>query len=128
MKTQSRRSTSVVCVVEPLNSVRLGCSLCTGLEEEDVFHELSRLLSRIKGNFQLTEIVSCDEYDRWANACAQLTVEAFRNWQWCPNADYYLMNFWSRMVATLPYLKGTKPSMLDTYVPEVCAPRRRSSF
>ena len=91
----------------------------TGLDDENVFHELSRLLSRIKGNFQLTEIVSCDEYDVWVNYCTQITIESFRNWNWGVNADYYLMNFWSRMVATLPYLKGQKASNLETFVPEV---------
>lgn len=91
----------------------------SGIEDEGVFHELSRLLARIKANFQLTEIVGVDEYERWVEYAARITVESLTSWQFGLNADHYLLSFWSRMVATLPYLKGPKPSLLDVFVPQI---------
>ena len=66
----------------------------TGIEDEGVFHELSRLLARIKANFQLTEIVGVDEYERWVEYAARITVESLTSWQFGLNADHYLLSFW----------------------------------
>lgn len=32
---------------------------------------------------------------------------------------YYLLGMWSRLVASVPYLKGDSPSLLDEFVPKI---------
>lgn len=32
---------------------------------------------------------------------------------------YYLLGLWSRLVASVPYLKGDAPSLLDEFVPKI---------
>lgn len=36
-----------------------------------------------------------------------------------PNSIHYLLNFWQRMVASVPYVKANEPHLLDTYTPQV---------
>lgn len=40
-------------------------------------------------------------------------------WQFAPNSVHYLLSLWSRMVASVPYVKTTEPHLLGTYAPEV---------
>lgn len=32
---------------------------------------------------------------------------------------YYLLGLWSRLVTSVPYLKGDAPSLLDEFVPKI---------
>lgn len=41
------------------------------------------------------------------------------SFQWAGSSVYYLLNLWSRSVASVRYLKGDKPNLLDEYVPKV---------
>ena len=41
------------------------------------------------------------------------------SWQWASNSVYYLLSLWSRLVASMPYLKGETPSHLENYVPQI---------
>ncbi|KDD73242.1 hypothetical protein H632_c2390p0, partial [Helicosporidium sp. ATCC 50920] len=50
------------------------------LQEHANFHELCRLLSRIKINYQLAELVALPEYGRWVEAVVSLTLDALRAW------------------------------------------------
>jgi len=50
---------------------------------------------------------------------ATFTIDSFKHWQWAANSVYYLLSLWSRLVASMPYLKGDVPSQLDSYVPQV---------
>lgn len=45
-----------------------------------------------------------------------LTIEYL---QWASNSVYYLLSLWSRLVTSVPYLKGDTPSMLDETVPKI---------
>lgn len=40
-------------------------------------------------------------------------------WQFAPNSVHYLLSFWQRMVASVPYIKAQEPHLLDIYTPEV---------
>ena len=37
----------------------------------------------------------------------------------CTCSVYYLLGLWSRLVSSMPYLKGESPSLLETYVPKI---------
>eukprot|EP00698_Gefionella_okellyi_P000263 TRINITY_DN10225_c0_g1_i1.p1 TRINITY_DN10225_c0_g1~~TRINITY_DN10225_c0_g1_i1.p1 ORF type:complete len:1059 (+),score=225.48 TRINITY_DN10225_c0_g1_i1:26-3202(+) len=90
-----------------------------GLRDPDSYHEFCRLLARLKTNYQLTELVSLDCYRDWIELIAKFTLESFRSWQWASNSIYYLLGLWSRLVASMPYLRGDTPSLLEMYAPQV---------
>ncbi|KAK4339080.1 hypothetical protein RND71_040542 [Anisodus tanguticus] len=39
--------------------------------------------------------------------------------QWASSSVYYLLGLWSRLVSSVPYLKGDTPSLLSEFVPEI---------
>ena len=58
-------------------------------------------------------------YAEWIALVASFTVDSFRHWEWTANSVFYLLSLWSRLVASMPYLKGEAPSHLDRYVPQI---------
>lgn len=94
-----------------------------------MFHSLSclfRLLSRIKPNYQLSELVGSDSYVQWVELSARFTVESFINWRATSTTHFFLLALWSRLISSQPYLKGDKPSHLEAFVPEVAQAYIRS--
>jgi len=99
------------------------CSILTtrfGLQDQDTYHEFSRLLARIKSNFQLNEFVICKGYVQWLDLSATFSQESFKLLEWSNQSVYYILNLWSRLVASKPYLKSEHESYLDKYVPDIC--------
>ncbi|KAL6051841.1 exportin-7 isoform X1 [Balamuthia mandrillaris] len=91
----------------------------TGLNHVSNHHELSRLLARLKANYQLNHIVSTEGYEQWVDLVAKFTVTTIKAWQWAPNSVYYLLNLWSRMVASIQYSKPEVRTQLDVYGPQI---------
>lgn len=60
-----------------------------------------------------------DSYNEWIQMVAQFTVNSLNSWQWASGSVYYLMGLWSRLVSSMPYLKGESPSLLETYIPKI---------
>ncbi|CAL5227709.1 g10719 [Coccomyxa viridis] len=90
-----------------------------GLALHANYHEFCRLLGRLKTNYQLAELVNVEKYHEWIQLVAELTVSSLNSWQWASNSVYYLLGLWSRLVSSMPYLKGESPSLLETYVPKI---------
>ncbi|CAK0751589.1 hypothetical protein CVIRNUC_002079 [Coccomyxa viridis] len=90
-----------------------------GLAEHANYHEFCRLLGRLKTNYQLAELVNVEKYHEWIQLVAELTVSSLNSWQWASNSVFYLLGLWSRLVSSMPYLKGESPSLLETYVPKI---------
>ena len=90
-----------------------------GLGEHANYHEFCRLLSRLKTNYQLSELVAVDGYQQWIQLVAEFTLTSLQSWQWASSSVYYLLTLWSRLISSVPYLKGEAPSMLDAYVPRI---------
>jgi hypothetical protein len=90
-----------------------------GLAEHGNYHELCRLLGRLKTNYQLSELVAADCYAEWVSLVAQATVDSLSAWQWASGSVYYLLGLWARLVSSTPYLKGDAPSLLDECVPKI---------
>ena len=90
-----------------------------GLQEHANYHEFCRLLSRLKTNYQLSELVAVEGYQRWIQLVAEFTLKSLQSWQWASSSVYYLLTLWSRLISSVPYLKGDAPSMLDAYVPKI---------
>ena len=90
-----------------------------GLQHHENYHEFCRLLGRLKTNYQLSELVGLEVYPEWTGLVADFTIESLKSWQWASSSVYYLLGLWSRLVSSVPYLKGDKPSLLETQVPRI---------
>ncbi|KAJ3676579.1 hypothetical protein LUZ60_003991 [Juncus effusus] len=90
-----------------------------GLADHDNYHEFCRLIGRFKVNYQLAELLSVEIYGEWIRLVAEFTVKSLQSWQWASSSVYYLLSLWSRLVTSVPYLKGDAPSLLDETVPKI---------
>ncbi|KAL5715586.1 hypothetical protein ACHQM5_017387 [Ranunculus cassubicifolius] len=90
-----------------------------GLADHENYHEYCRLLGRFKVNYQLSELVNVDGYSDWIRLVAELTSKSLQSWQWASSSVYYLLGLWSRLVTSVPYLKGDTPSLLEEFVPRI---------
>ncbi|XP_062227825.1 uncharacterized protein LOC133926086 isoform X3 [Phragmites australis] len=90
-----------------------------GLADHDNYHEFCRLLGRFKVNYQLSELLNVEFYGEWIGLVAEFTTRSLLSWQWASNSVYYLLSLWSRLVTSVPYLKGETPSLLDETVPKI---------
>ncbi|CAA3005623.1 exportin-7 isoform X1 [Olea europaea subsp. europaea] len=90
-----------------------------GLADHDNYHEFCRLLGRFKVNYQLSELVTMEGYVDWIRLVAEFTSKSLQSWQWASSSVYYLLGLWSRLVSSVPYLKGDAPSLLDEFVPKI---------
>ncbi|KAK1578194.1 hypothetical protein Q3G72_028343 [Acer saccharum] len=90
-----------------------------GLADHDNYHEYCRLLGRFRVNYQLSELVNVEGYSDWIRLVAEFTLQSLQSWQWASSSVYYLLGLWSRLVTSVPYLKGDAPSLLDEFVPKI---------
>ncbi|KAM0944113.1 putative importin-beta domain, armadillo-like helical, exportin [Dioscorea sansibarensis] len=90
-----------------------------GLADHDNYHEFCRLLGRFKVNYQLSELMNVEIYSDWIRLVAEFTAKSLQSWQWASNSVYYLLGLWSRLVTSVPYLKGDTPSLLEETVPKI---------
>uniref|UniRef100_M8CQS6 Exportin-7/Ran-binding protein 17 TPR repeats domain-containing protein n=1 Tax=Aegilops tauschii TaxID=37682 RepID=M8CQS6_AEGTA len=90
-----------------------------GLADHGNYHEFCRLLGRFKVNYQLSELLNVEFYGEWLGLVAEFTTKSLLSWQWASNSVYYLLSLWSRLVTSVPYLKGDTPSLLDETVPKI---------
>ncbi|KAK4410871.1 Exportin-7-B [Sesamum angolense] len=67
----------------------------------------------------LSELVTMEGYGDWIRLVAEFTSKSLLSWQWASSSVYYLLGLWSRLVSSVPYLKGDAPSLLDEYVPKI---------
>lgn len=63
--------------------------------------------------------MAVDNYNEWIQLVAQLTIDSLNSWQWAKDSVYYLLGLWSRLVSSMPYLKGDSPSLLEANVPKI---------
>ncbi|GLT62173.1 hypothetical protein SLA2020_348300 [Shorea laevis] len=68
---------------------------------------------------QLSELVTVEGYSDWIRLVAEFTLKSLQSWQWASSSVYYLLGLWSRLVTSVPYLKGDAPSLLDEFVPKI---------
>lgn len=90
-----------------------------GLQHHANYHEFCRLLGRLKTNYQLSELVGLSSYTEWVQLVADFTVSSLNSWAWASGSVYYLLGLWSRLVSSVPYLKGDAPSLLEVHVPRI---------
>lgn len=76
-----------------------------GLKDEACYHNFCKLLSRIKNNQQLTDLIKSEGYAEWLNLTASFTIEACNNPSWSSNSMNYILGLWGRLVASVPYAR-----------------------
>ena len=97
-----------------------------GLDDPDTYHELCRLFAALKANHQLLELINAKEYPEFIELLTQFSVDLFQQWKWSEpgspyvsNCVYYVLHLWSRLIASLPYLKPGADSRLEQHAPRV---------
>ncbi|GFZ09350.1 ARM repeat superfamily protein [Actinidia rufa] len=90
-----------------------------GLADHDNYHEFCRLVGRFKVNYQLSELVNMEGYSSWISLVTEFTLKSLQSWQWASSGVYYLLGLWSRLVTSVPYLKGNSPNLLNEFVPKI---------
>ncbi|XWS57087.1 hypothetical protein CRYUN_Cryun09bG0141600 [Craigia yunnanensis] len=68
---------------------------------------------------ELSELVNVEGYSDWIRLVAEFTLNSLQSWQWPSSSVYYLLGLWSRLMSSVPYLKGDAPSLLDEFVPKI---------
>ena len=63
--------------------------------------------------------VSVESYPEWIQLVADFTIKSLNSWQWASASIFYLLGLWSRLVSSMPYLKGDAPSYMETCVPKI---------
>ncbi|KHN87609.1 Ran-binding protein 16 [Toxocara canis] len=89
------------------------------LRQQESFHEFCRVVSRLKSNYQLCELLKVDEYADMMALLADFTVHSLRAYEFSVNSTYYLLSFWQRMVSSVPYVKASDPHLLNLYCPKI---------
>ncbi|CAI4223988.1 unnamed protein product [Auanema sp. JU1783] len=91
------------------------------LNDQGAFHEFSRLIARLKTNYQLMEMIKIDEYSMMMRLLAGFTVESLRLMEFSANSTYFLLTYWQRMVSSVPYVRNGDEHLLNVYCPEIFA-------
>ncbi|KAK6009171.1 hypothetical protein OSTOST_25931 [Ostertagia ostertagi] len=89
------------------------------LTEQPAFHEFCRMVSRLKTNFQLCELIKVPDYAAVMRLLAQFTVESLRMMDLSANSTYFLLTFWQRMVTSVPYVRSSEDHLLNLCCPEI---------
>lgn len=91
-----------------------------GLDNHDNYHHFCRWLTRLKANYQLAELVATEGYEEWISLVSSFTRNSLASdWRWVGDSLFYLLTLWARLVAAMPYLKGSALSHLDTHVQDI---------
>lgn len=94
-----------------------------GLDDSDTYHMLCRLLGRLKGNNQLSDLVYLEGYDKWITLVGDFTIKSLEHWESCENSLQYLLTLWNQLVSAVPVLKSTTTddvnTLFDGIVPKI---------
>ncbi|OIV97529.1 hypothetical protein TanjilG_12286 [Lupinus angustifolius] len=106
----------------PLSKEALECLVRLASVRRSLFtNDASRsmFLAHLMTGTKLSELVNVEGYSDWIRLVAEFTLKSLQSWQWASNSVYYLLGLWSRLVSSVPYLKGDAPSLLDEFVPKI---------
>ncbi|VDP93783.1 unnamed protein product [Echinostoma caproni] len=91
------------------------------LSNPETYHEFCRLLSRLKCNFQLTELIGLDCYAEFIQLITAFTVHSLKSFPRSTNSNsiHYLLALWQRLVASLPYVQSPDSELLENAASQV---------
>jgi len=76
-------------------------------DDENCYHQLCRLLGKLKANYQLSELVRTEGYAKWVDLCFHFTKDSFERLDRNANSSHYLLALWAKMVSATPYVKSS---------------------
>ena len=83
-----------------------------GLNDPDCFHEVCRLLGRIRTNESLIEMLENTQFLTWLDLVFSFTIEAFNAKHIPVNSKHYLTGFWAALSPSLSRL-SLPPGLAD---------------
>ncbi|CAH8527138.1 unnamed protein product [Schistosoma guineensis] len=94
---------------------------CNLINNPEAYHEFCLLLSRLKCNYQLNELVTLDDYSSFIELLTIFTVNSLKasTDESNQNSLHYLLTLWQRLVASIPYVHSSDTHMLDTFTPQI---------
>ncbi|CAH8538524.1 unnamed protein product [Schistosoma rodhaini] len=94
---------------------------CNLLNNPEAYHEFCLLLSRLKCNYQLNELVTLDNYSSFIELLTIFTLNSLKEYtdESNQNSLHYLLTLWQRLVASIPYVHSSDTHMLDTVTPQI---------
>ncbi|KAF6779419.1 hypothetical protein AHF37_01928, partial [Paragonimus kellicotti] len=86
------------------------------LADQNIYHEFCRLLSRLKCNFQLTELAALDCYVEFIQLLTAFTIHTLKSFHKESNHNnslHYLLALWQRLVASVPYVQSPDSDLME---------------
>eukprot|EP01031_Cornospumella_fuschlensis_P029111 gene29111-35131_t len=77
-----------------------------GLRHVENFHEVCRVLGRLKASYQLSELCKLSNFLDFLEVSGEFTLTSLSSPSFSPPSLHYLLALWGRLVAALPYLRG----------------------
>ncbi|SOV22469.1 Ran-binding protein,putative [Plasmodium sp. DRC-Itaito] len=73
-----------------------------GLNDEDCFHEMCRLIGKIDTSVRLQELSTYSNFLSWCHNIYLFTMDGMKNWKYLCNSKHYLLGIWSNMLNIIP--------------------------
>lgn len=73
-----------------------------GLNDENCFHELCRLIGKIDTSVRLQELSTYDHFLSWCHNIYLFTMDGLKHWKYLCNSKHYLLGIWSNMLNIIP--------------------------
>ncbi|KAA0191073.1 XPO7, partial [Fasciolopsis buskii] len=91
------------------------------LSDSDTYHEFCRLLSRLKCNFQLTELIGLDCHAEFIHLITGFTIHSLKSFLRGTNNNsiHYLLALWQRLVASLPYVQSPESELIENAASQI---------
>ncbi|CAH8625262.1 unnamed protein product [Dicrocoelium dendriticum] len=120
--TNPERSTLLSTLVDGTRNIL--ASQHSNLANENTYHEFCRFLSRLKCNFQLTELITLDCYAEFIQLLTAFTIHTLKSFQQDTtnaNSLHYLLALWQRLIASLPYVQSADSGLLEDAASQISA-------
>ncbi|KAK4471178.1 hypothetical protein MN116_005570 [Schistosoma mekongi] len=103
------------------NTSSMNSQNCNLLNNAEAYHEFCLLLSRLKCNYQLNELVALSDYSSFIELLTVFTVNCLKGYtiESNENSLHYLLALWQRLVASIPYVHPPDTHMLDNATPQI---------
>ncbi|KAH8874900.1 Exportin-7 [Schistosoma japonicum] len=103
------------------NTSSMNSQNCNLINNPESYHEFCLLLSRLKCNYQLNELVALSDYSSFIELLTVFTVNCLKGYTFESNQNslYYLLALWQRLVASIPYVHPPDTHMLNNATPQI---------
>ncbi|KAK0410878.1 hypothetical protein QR680_005375 [Steinernema hermaphroditum] len=104
---------------ELVGGIKLVMQNSDKLRDSASFHEFCRVISRLKSNYQLCELMKVEDYKSMVELLAEFTIQSLRMYEFSINSTYYILAFWQRMVSSMSYVKAQDDHFIQLYCPKI---------